>query len=179
MTDKLLEQIKADREAGTRGPWGAHNMVHADRGNQMTPEEIGEYVANSVRIGDPNRFLFVSGKHEDGGDCDVCHTGNGPKGPANTRRIARVPDMETRIISDAAEIARLTAELDATLEKLNSSAVPNYQHNDEVIDAARLLREALMDDSPFGNSEMGEDWFLREHPNIAALSEQLKEDEEE
>jgi hypothetical protein len=61
----------------------------------------------------------------------------------------------------------------------NSNAAPSYQHNDEVIDAARLLREALMDDSPFGNSEMGEDWFLREHPNIAALSEQLKEDEEE
>lgn len=59
------------------------------------------------------------------------------------------------------------------------AAASMYQHNDEVIDAARLLREALMDDSPFGNSEMGEDWFLREHPNIAALSEQLKEDEEE
>lgn len=58
-------------------------------------------------------------------------------------------------------------------------AAAKYQHNDEVIDAARLLREALMDDSPFGNSEMGEDWFLREYSNIAALSEQLKEDGEE
>lgn len=97
----LIEQIRADREAGTPGPWSGHNMIHADRGNQMTPDEICTYVANSVRMGDLSRFLFVSGKHEDGGDCDVCHTGNGPRGPANTRRIARVPDMETALLAVA------------------------------------------------------------------------------
>jgi hypothetical protein len=100
----LIDQIKADREEGTPGPWNACNMVHADRGNQMTPDEIGEYVANSVRMGDMSRFLFVSGKHTDGGDCDVCHTGNGPRGTANTRRIARVPDMEAALLA-AAELA--------------------------------------------------------------------------
>lgn len=105
----LIDDIKRDREAGTPGPWSGHNMVHADRGDQMTPEEVGEYVANSVRMGESSRFLFVSGKHEDGGCCDVCHTGNGPRGPANTRRIARVPDMEAALLA-AVELADASDE---------------------------------------------------------------------
>ena len=94
----MIDDIKRDREAGTQGPWSGHNMVH-EEGRAMTPEEIGEYVANSVKMGAEGRFLFVSGKHADGGDCDVCHTGNGPRGMANTARIARVPDMEAALIA--------------------------------------------------------------------------------
>lgn len=106
-----LEQLKRDRDAGTPGPWTGHNMVHAD-GRPMTPEEIGEYVCNSVKMGEAGRFLFVGGKHEDGGDCDICHTGNGPRGFANTARIARVPDLEAMVLEQADELTRLRAELD-------------------------------------------------------------------
>ena len=124
-----IEQIKADREAGTPGPWSGHNMVHADRGDQMTPEEIGEYVANSVRMGDQNRFLFVSGKHDDGGDCDVCHTGNGPRGAANTRRIARVPELEAAVIAQTALIAELFEALEFIENKVSWEINPsNYDH---------------------------------------------------
>ena len=48
---------------------------------------------------------------------------------------------------------------------------PTFKPSDTVIEAARELRDALMEDSPFGESEMGEDWFLREFPEVAALSE--------
>lgn len=130
----LIDQIKSDREAGTPGPWSGHNMIHADRGTQMTPDEIGLYVAHSVRIGDPSRFLFVSGKHADGGDCDVCHTGNGPRGPANTRRIARVPDMEAALLS-AAELAD-----DDLLEQM----ISDIMHvGGSVRDAAEYISAAL------------------------------------
>lgn len=101
----MIEQIKADREAGTPGPWSGHNMVGAG-GKPLTPDEIGEYVCNSVKMGKEGQFLFVGGKHEDGGDCDICHTGNGPRGAANTARIARVPDMEAALIA-ADELAVL------------------------------------------------------------------------
>lgn len=54
-----------------------------------------------------------------------------------------------------------------------------HHHSDDVIEAARCLRDALMCDSPFGASEMGEDWFRRTFPDVAAISDQTTEDEEE
>lgn len=75
----------------TPGPWTAHNMVHAE-GRPMTPDEIGEYVANSVRMSPETRFLFISAE-QDGGDVDVCHVGNGPNGPFNARLIAAAPEL--------------------------------------------------------------------------------------
>ena len=58
----------------------------------MTPDEIGEYVANSVRMSPETRFLFISGQN-DGVDVDVCHVGNGPKGPWNAKLIAAAPEL--------------------------------------------------------------------------------------
>jgi hypothetical protein len=60
-----------------------------------------------------------------------------------------------------------------------AAAAYRLQHSDEVIEVARELRDALMEDSPFGNSEMSEDWFLRTYSQVSALTEQQKEDEEE
>lgn len=54
----------------------------------------------------------------------------------------------------------------------------SFRPSDDVIAAARELRDALMDDCPFGSSEMGEDWFLRTWPQLAAISEAECEDEE-
>ena len=76
----------------TKAPWVPHNMTH-EEGRPMTAEEIGEYVTNSVKMGETGRFLFISAKHDDGGNCDVCHIGNGPHGPYNANLIAAAPDM--------------------------------------------------------------------------------------
>lgn len=114
----LIERIKQARKQGTPGPWTVNNMVHAD-GRPMTAEEIGEYVTNSVKMGDPERFLFVSGKHDDGGDCDICHVGNGPRGQANAARISYVPEMEAALL--VAE--ELASSLEYCLEVLPNQDV--------------------------------------------------------
>lgn len=159
MSNKLLEQIKADRDTGTPGPWSAFNMTHEDRGDQMTPDEVGEYVANSVRMGCWPHFLFVGGKHSDGGDCDVCHVGNGPLGPYNARRIARVPEMEDRILADADEITRLRAELaaaNAGEEKLRDDIAALKDHSlDAIMEVIGAPKEYNS-----GKSAM-RDWFVK------------------
>lgn len=80
----------------TPGNWRAFNMVHADRGDAMTPEEIGEYVKNSViksieNGGSRERFLFVSTDAPD--SPDICLVGNGPDGLANAVLIAAAPGL--------------------------------------------------------------------------------------
>ena len=107
-TTEQLEQMLA---GATPGPWNGHNMVHADHGGPMTPDEIGEYVSNSVKVGSPDRFLFVSGKHDDGGYADICHTGNGPRGPHNTALIAAAPTIAAELIAARKRIAELEAGL--------------------------------------------------------------------
>ncbi len=82
--------------AHSPAPWVAANMVHAERGDAMTPDEIGQYVANSVRKsiedgGATDRFLFITGVGDDAPD--ICLVGNGPRGPANARLIALAPDL--------------------------------------------------------------------------------------
>lgn len=99
-TTKLRELLAA----ATPGPWEPFNMVHADTGEQMTPEEIGEYVCNAVKQGDPSRFLFISGKHPDGGNADICHIGNGPKGPYNSHLIVALRN-EAEALLDRLEAA--------------------------------------------------------------------------
>ena len=85
MNSDLRERLEALSAGATQGEWTALNMVHED-GRPMTPQELGEYVKNAVQMSDEERFLFVSG-NQDGKDVDICHVGNGPKGPANARLI--------------------------------------------------------------------------------------------
>ena len=80
----------------TPGNWCAFNMVHAERGDAMTPEEIGEYVKNSViksieSGGSADRFLFIS--TDEDGSPDICLIGNGPDGPANAALITAASPM--------------------------------------------------------------------------------------
>lgn len=76
------------------GPWGIYRMTKA--GEPMTPEDIGEYVKNSVLKSAEQSgtmdFLFVSVDGPDGSS-DICHVGNGPRGPHNAALIARAPDL--------------------------------------------------------------------------------------
>jgi hypothetical protein len=114
MTDKIdtsAAAVNALLKGVTAGPWTGFNMRHQDHGRPMTPEEIGEYVANSVRMGDLSRFLFVSAPHHDGDTVDICHVGNGPCGPANTAFIVGARDLVPALVAERdalrAEVERL------------------------------------------------------------------------
>lgn len=80
----------------TLGPWTACRMVHELTDEPMSPEQVGEYVCNSVKKSAAESgsldFLFVSA-NTDRGVRDVCHVGNGPTSPANARLIAAAPEL--------------------------------------------------------------------------------------
>lgn len=134
--EKLLEQV-------TPGEWIGNNMVHADGERPMTAEEIGEYVCNSVKMGDSTRFLFVSGKHTDGVDCDICHTGNGPRGPANTALIAMAPELARKVIAAEKLVDALREALDNDDDHwaLCSAALAEWYRRTNPIDTAKKLRD--------------------------------------
>ena len=146
MSNQLIERAKEALEGATEGPWTGHNMVHADRGDQMTPEEIGEYVCNAVKMGDLSRFLFVSGKGSDGRDVDVCHTGNGPCGPHNTALITLAPDLARALIREREAADRLAEALEHCLNEMreliagySGAAVTDAQVEDDIKDEVDAL----------------------------------------
>lgn len=82
--------------AHTPGPWMPFVMVNQETGAQMTPEQVGELVKNSIiksaiQSG-TNEYVFVVAKKHDG-EYDICHVGNGPDRKANARLIAAAPDL--------------------------------------------------------------------------------------
>jgi hypothetical protein len=112
MTDKLVEQIKQDREAGTPGPW------KTDTEYDVTGP-MGWMVADMLVLdGNPSATEA-----------------------ANARRIARVPDMEARILADA-EVIKAAEELAHCVERFNKDVgVPSvYPHS--VIFALQAFRKS-------------------------------------
>ena len=110
--DKLLASLTGF----TPGPWTGWNMIHADTGIPMTPDELGEMLKNNVLQsikdgGSAKRFLFVSGETPIG-PADMCHVGNGPNCLRNTALIAAAPDLHRIALERGAEIARLHKALD-------------------------------------------------------------------
>jgi hypothetical protein len=116
MTEPTDDEVRALLEGTTPEPWSGHNMIYAEENRQMTPEELGEYVCNAAKLGSPDRFLFVSGKHDDGSVCDVCLTGNGPRGPANTALIAAAPDLARALLASRERERAARAEADTMRE---------------------------------------------------------------
>ena len=106
-----LPALKALAEQATPGEWIACQMSHFERGGDLTPDELGEYVANAVRksqaTSGSSRFLFVSVMKTDG-PADVCHVGNGPTSPANAAFIAAA--NPTTVLALLAEVERLREE---------------------------------------------------------------------
>lgn len=127
MTDKLIEQIKRDREAGTPGPWvaGAHHSPGIDR-------MVEHHVVNSHVNGAENWI----GVHIQPRFAVEAH------GKANAARIARVPEMEARIMSDADEIARLRAEL-ATAKECIANLEESEGRLDRELETANADQDAL------------------------------------
>ena len=118
------ERINAIRERlnrASKGPWTACRMTHEDRGDDLTPAELGEYVQNSVvkSAGESgsNAFLFVSVEKTDGKSADVCHVGNGPTSPANADFIAHAPDDIAFLLASLAPVEPTPSAGSQTAEK--------------------------------------------------------------
>ena len=100
-----IKQIKADREAGTDGPWHVPDQTWS---RHLTVEVSGDGL-----IPCPGSHGAMSYTN------DICSMGWGAETPiwsANARRIARVPDLEAQVIADADRIAELVAENKALLK---------------------------------------------------------------
>lgn len=81
----MIEQIKADREAGTNGPWDEDLIKTAWRGGQQSLINASPSLAPYVALAISDGIVDV-----------------------DARRIARVPDMETALIA-ADELANVYA----------------------------------------------------------------------
>lgn len=101
-----IEQLKILAKAATQGRWMACRMVHGERGDDLTADELGEYVKNCVAVGGERPFLFVSVEIE-GRGVDLCHIGNGPNGPNNAAFIEAVNPATVLALID--HIERLSA----------------------------------------------------------------------
>jgi hypothetical protein len=86
MDDKLIERIKADREAGTPGPWVGGDDPD---GEICTGDDVCAWIC-CVNYDDTTNAQASS----------------------DARRISHVPDMEARILADADRIEALEAERD-------------------------------------------------------------------
>ena len=134
---ELAEKLDALIESATPGPWMAANMVHAERGDRMTPEELGEYVANNVKRsrneGGSDDFLFVTTAEDD--VPDICHVGNGPVGPYNARMIALAPLL--------AAVAREVPDLIDMAASYLNICPDRHGHSVETLNRARASLAAL------------------------------------
>lgn len=97
----LIEQIKANREAGTPGPWW---VPHFAKDNH--PCDCTYILSENGGLGGVAKIEINNGLHISEGGNDAPDL---EQAKANARRIACVPDMEARILSDADRIAHLEA----------------------------------------------------------------------
>ena len=81
----------------TPGPWEPFIL-------DKQLNEIAAYVDDCIKASGGAEFYFVQGPHSDGGTVDICHIGNGPRGLANARLIAVVPEL-LEALKHAVEIA--------------------------------------------------------------------------
>ena len=118
--EPMLSIIQNRVERASQGKWTACRMTHAERGGDLTPEELGEYVMNSVRksaeASGSSTFLFISVEKADGQPADVCHVGNGPTSPQNADFIQHAPDDVRYLLAllreRDAQVARLSAQVE-------------------------------------------------------------------
>jgi len=139
------KELLASLTGYTPGPWTGWNMIHADTGLPMTPDELGEMVKNNVlqsikNGGSAERFMFVSGETPIG-PADMCHVGNGPNGLRNTALIAAAPDLHRIATEQAAEIVLLKEALGDMVDLFSADNVllKGTHLNATLILARRLL----------------------------------------
>lgn len=101
MSDKMIEQIEADRDAGTPGPWQVPDQTWR---RNLTVEICDDMLIPCPGSGGAMSYTDTVCTLEWNGT-DVWHS--------NARRIARVPDMEARIRADAEVIKAAEALAEA------------------------------------------------------------------
>ena len=101
----LIEQIKADREAGTAGPWA---KMH-DHPNPDVAASLARIQPKVERVWNGNEIAMVF-------CCDHIEDGRQEQ-EYNARRIARVPDMEAALLA-ADELADAMGECVDKLESV-------------------------------------------------------------
>lgn len=125
MNKQQLDALEALHRAATPAPVQAVNLIHADHGGLMAPHEIGEYVANSVRVATgeaPSNFLaMLCQKHD--GPADVCHFGNGPTSAANAAYAEALWNAAPALLAIAREHEQTQRDLAATREELKGKAL--------------------------------------------------------
>ena len=142
-----IAAIKARADKASGQSWQAWNMVHGDTGKPMTPDELGEYVKNTVLKsiedgGSADQFLFVSFDGE--GNSDICHVGNGPNRAANAAFIAHArTDIPALIaaLESSEGLLRQAIEALRTLQRqaLQSSVNDGNEWGKEALEMTRTV----------------------------------------
>lgn len=135
-----LDHLESLLAAATPAPWTAYRQVHAERGDDMTPEECGEYVRNSVvnsaRESGSSEFLAILAQKIDG-PADVCLVGNGPTSPANAKLIEALRNAAP----DLLRIARAVRDWRAAVAAFEATD-REYLFNNGPVSAVRSARDA-------------------------------------
>jgi hypothetical protein len=144
--EEIIAELTRAHEASTQGEWTGYRLVHADRGDTMTPEEMGEYVRNSVIKSESESgtrdFIAVLGNKPDG-PADVCHVGNGPTSPANAAFIVAAHNHLGALLAYVREQSELVRALErferATTvpEPWDDAAATEYMQAGDALDALR------------------------------------------
>lgn len=77
MTPNLARLME---EADTLGTWKDFIL-------DEPKDSIGSYIQACVEASGGDDFYFISAPHADGGEADIAHIGNGPKGKVHARLI--------------------------------------------------------------------------------------------
>ena len=128
-----MSKEKSASAGHTPTPWMAANMIHGERGDAMTPEELGAYVTASVRKsiengGSAERFLIITTEGEKAPD--ICHVGNGPRGPANAAYIVRAVNAHAELVEATIEQSLM---IERAQEIITQYLVPDGYDADEAM----------------------------------------------
>ena len=113
----LAREAKRIADAATEGPWFGGYMAQADSPAPLSPDEVGQYVAATIRLSAETsgheRFYFLRAQKPDG-PADVCLTGNGPTSLENAAFTAHartaVPALAAAVEELVAEVRRIRTE---------------------------------------------------------------------
>ena len=128
----------------TSGPWDLFNNVHPIRGDAMTPEEIGQLIADRVRKtreegNGTDQFLFVSTLGSD--ERTICDIGNGPNGMINGQFIVAGEEMLEALLA-VERVNQLSNVCDEVPEAYSEWLKANTDAMEKVSNILKKLRDA-------------------------------------
>lgn len=129
-----IEQLKADIEAGTPGPWTYRPHRYDDWGLIRGGDDYPVASASTCRASDREKDKHRTNKTDPSFN--------------NARRIARVPDMEARILSDADRIAALEAKVAEAYDEGAADLLTCISENKYVASGDKRRAAALCDAMP-------------------------------